>query len=102
MSSAPFGVPVVPDVYRITAVSSPARSTIRRGVDPGEERRKLAGLTSDALGSGLGGAGLRRLGETVPREDDLRLGIAEVEGNFALLEQDVHRHHDRTRACRIP
>ena len=47
VSSAPFGVPVVPDVYRITAVSSSSRSTTS-AAGPAEPRSslKVAGSTS--------------------------------------------------------
>lgn len=50
------------------------------------------------LGPGLLGAPLGRLGEVVPGEQQLALGIAEVEGHLAPLEQDVHRDNHPARA----
>ncbi len=49
VSSAPFGFPVVPDVYRITAVSSPATSTTSPAGSTEPSRRSNApGVTTIA------------------------------------------------------
>ena len=80
-------------------MSSPSRgsssSAARRAH---HELLELAGLDQDRLGAGLLGALRRGLAEAVPREDDLRARVLEVERDLAALEQHVHRHDDAARA----
>ena len=63
-----------------------------------EQRFELAGFHEHALGVRLLGAGVRGVGKLMPGEEDLRPGVAEVEGHLALLEQAGHRHDDRAGA----
>ena len=76
-------------------MSSAARSTTSAsGSAPPSSRAERDGLDHDALGAAPGGARSAAVGELVPGEDQLRLGVAEVERDLALLEQHVHRHDD--------
>ena len=78
-------------------MSSGSRSTTsRRGSTPCQQLLELARLDHDAFGAGLLRAGLRVVGKALPAEHQLGPGIAEIEGDFAPLEQYVHRHHDAT------
>jgi hypothetical protein len=52
-------------------------------------------LDEHALGAGLGSARLRGRGEPVPGHQDAGAGVAEVEGDLALLQKRVHRDDDR-------
>ncbi len=61
---------------------------------PASNRPNASGLDQQALGAGLGRAGLGGVRELVPGEDQLGLRVAEVERDLALLEQYVHRHND--------
>ena len=94
VSSAPLGRPVVPEVYRITAVVAAGllRRRGRRG-ERGEQRAHTGLIDLEDLRARPGGAlGCfhRRL---VPGEQDLGPGIAEVVGDLAVLQHRVHRHH---------
>ena len=64
------------------------------GLDARQHLLELAGLDHDALGAGLLRAGVRVVGEALPGEQQLRPGIAEIEGDLAALEEHVHRHHN--------
>ena len=60
-------------------MSSAARSTtLGHGIAARQQRLELARLDEHALGAGLLGAGVRGVGELVPREQDLGAGVAEV------------------------
>ena len=77
-----------------------ALGDLRRRLAALEQRLELAGLHEHAFGVRLLGAGARGVGELVPGQEDLRPGVAEVEGDLALLEQAVHRHDGRAGAQR--
>ena len=95
MSSAPFGVPVVPDVYRITAVSSAcATCYLLRAATPASSLERAPGPITMALEPARARPP-RGLGELLPGEHELRSRVAQVERDLAFLEQRVHRDDDR-------
>jgi hypothetical protein len=73
---------------------------VGRGLAAREQRLELARLHEHALGPRLLGAALRGVRELMPREDQLRVRVTEVEGDLAVLQQRVHRHDSRARAQR--
>ena len=77
-------------------MSSAARSAhVSDRVGRREQASERLGLDDDALGPDLGRALLSGgSANCVPGEDQLGLGVAEVERDLALLEQHVHRHDD--------
>ena len=82
-------------------MSSSARATTAgTGSQRVEQRLELARLDEHDLGVGVLGAGVGGVGELVPGEEHLGAGVAQVERDLALLEQDVHRHDDRAGAQR--
>src|SRR3954447_18160397 len=63
-----------------------------------DELLELPRLDEDALRARVVRALLGRLGEVVPREQDLRLGVGEGELHLTPLQQHVHRDDDAARA----
>src|SRR3954454_5464241 len=99
VSSEPFGLPAVPDVYRITAVSSPSRS-ITLGFSSAEDssRSYAPGVTPTAsapLAASLTPARPAPLLDgdchRVQANPEPSLGGCEVELVVSRLEQRVHR-----------
>jgi hypothetical protein len=85
----------------MTAVSESSRSTSSaRGSCWAEEALELARLDEHELGAGLVGARLAASAKSCQGEEQLGLGIRQVERRLASLEQDVHRDDGRARAQR--
>jgi hypothetical protein len=61
-----------------------------------QQSLELAGRHDHAVRARLMGSALSRLGELVPHEHKLGLGVAQVESDLSLLEQHVHWHNHAT------
>jgi hypothetical protein len=78
-------------------IVTPAYNHVSPGLRAADQALEVAGLHENAFRAGRVRAGVRGIGELVPGEEQLRLGIAEVKRHLALLEKRIHRHHDGAR-----
>ena len=87
----PGGAGRVEDDRRVVVVGVVHLGDRLRRADEVPEARHL---DEDALGARRLGPGLRVAGKSLPREQDLRARVLEIERDLAALEQHVHRNHD--------
>ena len=96
VSSAPLGLPVVPEVYKMTASSSPCRPD-GPGAAPWtwpSTSAKSAVSAAIIWGPRIGGALGGLPGGGVPGQQHLGTRVVQIIADLTLLEQRVHRHHD--------
>ena len=93
VSSAPFGTPVVPDVYRMTASSSSAAfGPVRHRLPVAQQRPRVRLRHPHDLRAAIGRALGRLVRQRVPGDDDRGARVAEIVRDLPALQQRVHRH----------